>query len=116
MLIRLSTYEVLLSLLRTSKSQLTAAIHPFHKQPIVFSLSRVSPSTFPFAKCQYLVKFSPYMTLTDLSSKQLIRAAKIKEQIEALNKQLRALLGGSGAMPAPRGLKKGQMSAAGRAR
>jgi len=67
-------------------------------------------------KGYYMVNFLQYMTLTNLTSNQLLQAANIKDQIEALNKQLNALLGGSAAMPVPNGLKKGGMSAAGKAR
>jgi hypothetical protein len=51
------------------------------------------------------------MNPLDLTVKQLKRAAAIKEQIEALNKELRAILGGpANTRPAPK--KKRTMSAA----
>ena len=55
------------------------------------------------------------MNLSNLTSNQLIRAAKIKEQIDALNQQLNSILGGSASVPATKA-PKGGMSAAGRAR
>jgi hypothetical protein len=55
------------------------------------------------------------MNLINLTSAQLNRAAKIKDQLDALNRQLSAILGGSApAAVGPRA--KGGMSAAGRAR
>jgi hypothetical protein len=57
-------------------------------------------------------------TISSLTSAQLIKAAKIKEQIAKLEKQLNALLGASvpvAEAPKP-AKKKGKMSAAGRAR
>jgi hypothetical protein len=51
------------------------------------------------------------MNTLDLTSNQLKRAASLKEQIEALNKQLRSLLDGSPAVRAASS-KKRTMSAA----
>jgi hypothetical protein len=57
--------------------------------------------------------------LTNLTPAQFRKAASIKEQIEALNKELGAILGSTG-MSAPsktaKPVKKGGMSAAGKAR
>jgi hypothetical protein len=55
------------------------------------------------------------MNLTNLTSNQLMRAAKIKDQIDALNQQLNSILGGLTSGPAAKA-PKGGMSAAGRAR
>jgi hypothetical protein len=55
------------------------------------------------------------MNPNTLTSSQLIRAAKIKDQIDALNKQLNSILGGSVAAPTAKA-PKGGMSSAGRAR
>jgi hypothetical protein len=55
------------------------------------------------------------MNLINLTSIQLNRAAKIKDEIEALTKQLNALLGGSASVTAIKAVEGG-MSAAGRAR
>jgi len=55
-------------------------------------------------------------TMTNLSPQQLRKAADLKEKIEALQKQLDALLGGgSPAAPAVRASGRRKMSAAGRA-
>jgi hypothetical protein len=57
--------------------------------------------------------------LSTLTSAQLIKAAKIKEQLAKLEKQLSALLGEAAASPTKAvkvAKKKGKMSAAGRAR
>src|SRR5215472_11522459 len=54
------------------------------------------------------------MNPNTLTSSQLIRAAKIKDQIDALNNQLNALLGASASIPTTKA--RGVMSAAGRAR
>jgi len=55
------------------------------------------------------------MNPNTLTSSQLMRAAKIKDQIDALNKQLNSILGGSVAAPIAKA-PKGGMSAAGKAR
>ena len=61
-------------------------------------------------------------TILELTSAQLKQAADIKDQIEALNQELNALLGSSAApvyklaQPAYQPAKKGGMSAAGKAR
>ena len=55
------------------------------------------------------------MNLIDLTSNQLKRAAAIKDQIEALNSQLRGMLGAS-AKSAAAPKKKRAMSAAGKKR
>lgn len=59
------------------------------------------------------------MSLINLSSKQLLRAAGLKDRIAKLEKELSALLGGSAPAPAAAvakpGRKKRKMSAAGRA-
>jgi hypothetical protein len=54
--------------------------------------------------------------ITDLSPAQLRRAANLKEQIEALNKELGAITGVAAPSKAAKPVKKGGMSAAGRAR
>jgi hypothetical protein len=55
--------------------------------------------------------FTDAMNLLELSVKQLKRAAAIKQRIEALNKELRGILGGSAdSESVPK--KKGTMSAA----
>jgi hypothetical protein len=57
--------------------------------------------------------------LTNLTPAQLRKAASIKEQIEALNKELGAILGSTGVSApskAAKPAKKGGMSAAGKAR
>jgi hypothetical protein len=56
------------------------------------------------------------MTLNNLTSNQLVRAAKIKDQITKLEHQLNALLGGSTRVSVAKAPRKGGMSAAGRAR
>ena len=59
------------------------------------------------------------MNLSNLTPAQLRKAANLKEQIEALNKQLGSILGGTGisaTIKAGNPVKKGGMSAAGRAR
>ena len=53
--------------------------------------------------------------LLSLTINQLRRAAKLKQQIEALNKKLASILGAPASTPA-KALKKRGMSAAGRAR
>jgi hypothetical protein len=55
------------------------------------------------------------MNANTLTSSQLTRAAKIKDQIDALNKQLQSIFGGAIAAPTAKA-PKGGMSAAGRAR
>jgi hypothetical protein len=55
------------------------------------------------------------MNLNTLTSSQLIRAANIKDQIDALTQQLNSILGGSVSVFAAKA-PKGGMSAAGRAR
>ena len=55
------------------------------------------------------------ITLSSLSSEQLRRAADLKEEIEALNKELASILGAPASIPAKAPKKRG-MSAAGRAR
>src|SRR5215831_6329719 len=62
-----------------------------------------------------MVNFLQNMDLTNLTSNQLIRAAKIKDQIDALNQQLNSILGGSVSVPAAKA-PKGGMSAAGKAK
>jgi hypothetical protein len=54
------------------------------------------------------------ITLSSLSSDQLRRAADLKEQIEALNKELASFLGAPASIPAKAPKRRG-MSAAGRA-
>ena len=56
------------------------------------------------------------MNITNLTPTQLRRAAQIKEQIDSLTKQLSALLGSPAPLPAAKPVKKGGMSAAGKAR
>src|SRR5882724_2393328 len=57
------------------------------------------------------------MLLTNLSSRDLHRAANLKERIDDLQEQLNALLGAAAATEsAPPARKKRRMSAAGRAR
>jgi hypothetical protein len=58
------------------------------------------------------------MNILSLTSKQLKHAAKIKDEIAALEKQLAKIAGGNGSgMPSPFvARKRGRMSAAGRAR
>ena len=54
-----------------------------------------------------------------ITSAQLKRAADIKDRIDGLTRQLNAILGGSAPAPAAKGnatMKRGVMSAAGRAR
>jgi len=53
--------------------------------------------------------------LSSLTSAQLRRAAGLKEKIDALNKKLASILGGSAPAPA-KAPKKRRMSAAGRAK
>lgn len=53
------------------------------------------------------------ITLSSLSSKQLRRAADLKEEIEALNKELVSILGAPASIPVKERKKRG-MSAAGR--
>jgi IS5 family transposase len=53
------------------------------------------------------------ITLSSLSSEQLRRAADLKEEIEALNKELASFLGTPASIPAKAPKKRG-MSAAGR--
>jgi hypothetical protein len=52
------------------------------------------------------------MNLLDLSVKQLKRAAAIKEQIEALNRELRGILGDAGSSRAARKTKRALSAAA----
>jgi hypothetical protein len=54
------------------------------------------------------------MNLQNISTEQLRRAVQIKEEIESLESQLSALLGGNGV--SERGAGRRRMSAAGRAR
>ena len=54
------------------------------------------------------------ITLSSLSSEQLRRAADLKEEIEALNKELASILGAPASIPA-KAPKKRSMSTAGRA-
>jgi hypothetical protein len=55
------------------------------------------------------------MSILTLTSKELKRAAALKDRIEALNRELAGILGGSAA-PTAKASRKGGMSAAGRAR
>jgi hypothetical protein len=55
------------------------------------------------------------MNPTNLTSKQLIHAANIKDQIEALTQQLNSILGGAVSVSVAKA-PKGGMSSAGRAR
>jgi hypothetical protein len=56
------------------------------------------------------------MSLTNLSSKELHRAANLKERIDELQSQLNALLGAATTEVTPPTHKRRRMSAAGRAR
>jgi hypothetical protein len=54
--------------------------------------------------------------LSSLSTAQLRRAADLQEKIEALNKELASILSDSAPAPAKAPVKRGGMSAAGRAK
>jgi hypothetical protein len=74
----------------------------------------VKTLTYPIKRCLIITTMS---SINDLSVQQLRQAANLKEQIEALEKELSQLLGAAAkpdAAKAPK--KKGGMSAAGRAK
>jgi hypothetical protein len=87
------------------------------------ALGSTQPSameSMPRLTCATLLSNTPGMTnnsFTSLSAQQLRRAAGIKEKIEALQRELTQLLGGSApAKSAPSSKPKRKMTAAGRAR
>ena len=69
---------------------------------------------FPFNPTNALI-IHTMSNLLNLTSAQLIKAANIKDKIEALTKELNGLLGSSAPVQAAKPAKKQGMSAAGRA-